>query len=60
MASPDDKNTLYFLVGGLVVVAVVLGVIYWNNDNNPANIEPAAGGSVIEYNNDTTPDMNDR
>lgn len=42
----DDSNTsLYLVLGGLLVVAIVFGFAYWgrHSNNNLANIEPAAG-----------------
>lgn len=42
----DDSNTsLYLVLGGLLVVAIVFGFAYWgrNSNNNLGNIEPAAG-----------------
>ena len=42
----EDNNTLYFIVGGLVVVAFIFGFIYFNSradSDGLTNIAPAAG-----------------
>jgi predicted negative regulator of RcsB-dependent stress response len=42
----DDSNTsLYLVLGGLLVVAIVFGFAYWgrHSNNNLNNLEPAAG-----------------
>ena len=47
MATDGSNNSLYFIVGGLVVVALVFGFIVWgpsrDTGTSPAAIEPAAG-----------------
>ncbi len=43
--SPDSNNTLYFIVGGLVVIAVIFGIFLYNSNyaiDNSA-LAPAAG-----------------
>lgn len=47
----DGNNSLFFIVGGLVVLAVIFGLFLWTpgDDTNPADIAPAAGDeSYIE------------
>jgi hypothetical protein len=44
----QDNNTLYFIVGGLVVLALIVSFIYFNNGNNLAATEPAAGIPITE------------
>lgn len=42
----EDSNTLYFIVGGLVVVAFIFGFIYFNSragSDDVTKIAPAAG-----------------
>lgn len=42
----EDNNTLYFIVGGLVVVAFIFGFIYFNSragSDDVSKIAPAAG-----------------
>jgi len=42
----EDNNTLYFIVGGLVVVAFIFGFIYFNSragSDDLSKIAPAAG-----------------
>ncbi len=42
----EDTNALYFIVGGLVVFALVLSFVYFKNGNNLTLTEPAAGTPV--------------
>ena len=44
MASNESNNGLYFIVGALVVVAVV-GFMMFANNNDLANITPSAGSN---------------
>ena len=66
MARNDGNNTLFFIVGGLLVLAVVFGLFLWTpGEEGPADVEPAAGGDTyIEGTVDTVPpaateDMNE-
>jgi hypothetical protein len=44
----SDNNTLYFIVGGLVVLALIISFVYMGNNGNLAATEPAAGVPVTE------------
>lgn len=62
MARNDGNNTLFFIVGGLLVLAVVFGLFLWTpGDESPADVEPAAGGDTyIEGTvNETAPEATD-
>ena len=56
----EDNNTLYFIVGGLVVVAFIFGFIYFNSragSDDVSNIAPAAGYTApVDGNVDTDTD----
>ena len=41
----NGNNTLFFIVGGLIVLAVIFGLFLWTprDETNPADIAPAAG-----------------
>jgi hypothetical protein len=53
----DDTNTLYFIVGGLVVLAVIFGLIYMSND---ASIGPSPSSErVVERTSETTTILGD-
>jgi hypothetical protein len=73
MAYSEESNSgLYFIVGGLVVVAFLFGFMMWNpgtTGTSPADISPAAGYSEpatptetrtdrtrVEYQNNATGD----
>ena len=44
MATQENNNGLYFIVGALVVIVAVIGFLYVENDNTEiTNIDPAAG-----------------
>jgi hypothetical protein len=43
MANPENNNALYFVVGGLVIVAVALGFFFLNPNSKYGKLEPAAG-----------------
>lgn len=59
MANTERNNNLYFIVGGLVVLAVIFGFIFWNADRNNelGELEPAAGTSTQM--DQTEVDLND-
>ncbi|MDB5492115.1 MAG: hypothetical protein JWO78_1964 [Micavibrio sp.] len=48
MANNESNNTLYFIVGGLVVLAVIFGFAMWGpydmTGSSQSSIQPAAGG----------------
>lgn len=52
MATGESNNTLYFIVGGLVVLAVIFGFIYFYTGAPTgrliAGTSPAAGTSTLE------------
>lgn len=60
-ANNENNSTLYFIVGGLVVLALIFGFMVWSPAHmagtSSAAIEPAAGTTAqtdqtkIEYNN---------
>ena len=57
MENRTDNNSLYFIVGGLVVAALLFGFIYMaNNSDGVQNITPASGEYMAPY--DTTVDEN--
>ena len=57
MDNRTDNNSLYFIVGGLVVAAVLFGFIYMaNNPNAMQNVAPASGEYMAPY--DTMVDEN--
>lgn len=55
--SPEhNRNNGYFILGGLLLIALTVGVLLFANDRpNQAEIEPAAGDYSV-----TTPDASDR
>jgi hypothetical protein len=57
MATDDDNNGLYFLVGGLVVLAVI-GFFVFSNGDDVENISPAAGEAT--YTGSAEPGTPDR
>lgn len=58
--APDSgSNTLYFIIGGLVVLALIFGFIYMgNSDRINSAIEPASGTTTSSTTNIFTPDTN--
>lgn len=42
---PRSNSTMIFLLGGLLVLALAIGVYYVRGNNDPAGLEPAAGNS---------------
>lgn len=59
-----NKNNGYFILGGLLLIALTVGVLLFANDRpDPSEIEPAAGGySATDTMTDdmTDPDALDR
>ena len=57
----ENNNTLYFIVGGLVVLALIFGFIYMSNGmpsermaaNENAAVTPAAGTTNVEVHTDS-------
>ncbi len=47
----NDTNTLYFIVGGLVVLALIMSFVYLGNENIIARTEPSAGTTTNTTNN---------
>ena len=52
MATSESNNTLYFIVGGLVVLALIFGFIYFYTGEPTgrtiAGTSPAAGTATLE------------
>jgi hypothetical protein len=45
----DTKNNTIIAV--VVILVLIAGIALWNTNDNPADIEPAAGNARVENNN---------
>jgi hypothetical protein len=52
MENRESNNTLYFIVGGLLVLVAVFGFMFYNG--NLSAPSPAAGNSTAAVETDTT------
>lgn len=62
MATNESNNTLYFIVGGLVVLALIFGFIYFYTgnpgDRTIAGTSPAAGTASTMERDETKTEIN--